>query len=233
MYKHPENKNLTIIEDNIFKGLPLTHPRGKYYYPFIKQYLESNKRVMDDALSTHPRTLAVRADLRFPTNHHDPDYPRGISKSEITRFIESFKNKINSDINKRRCEGKRAHSCSVSYIWVLEYGENGSEHYHIALFLNYDSFRHLGSKITSDRSSPLVNMIVEAWESALNVSFEQAWGLVNIPANASYSLKRAASPEQDYEYHKLFERLSYLAKLKTKVYGRGERNSYGCSRRKR
>lgn len=233
MYIHSENRNLTIIEDNIFEGLSLTRPRGKYYYPFIKQYLESNKRVMDDALSIHPRTFVIRVDLRFPSNYRDPDYPRGISKSEITRFIESFKNKVNSEIDKRRREGKRAHSCSVSYIWVLEYGENSSEHYHIVLFLNGNSFRRPGSKTTPNRSSPLVNMIVEAWESALNISFEQAWGLVNIPRNSSYSLKRATSPEQDNEYRKLFERLSYLTKLKTKVYGRGERNSYGCSRRRR
>jgi len=232
MYIHSENRNLTIIEDNIFEGLSLTRPRGKYYYPFIKQYLESNKRVMDDALSIHPRTFVIRVDLRFPSNYRDPDYPRSTSKSEITRFIESFKNKINSEIKKRRREGKRAHACSVSYIWVLEYGENGSEHYHIALFLNNDSFRRLGSKTISNSSSPLINMIVEAWESALNVSFEQAWHLVNIPQNPSYSLKLTTYPEQNKEYCKLFERLSYLAKLKTKAYGRGERNSYGCSRRR-
>ena len=232
MYKHSKNKNLIIIEDDTFKGLPLTRPRGKYYYPFIKQYLESNKQVMDDALSIHPRTLAVRVDLRFPTNYHDPDYPRYNNKSEITRFIESFKSKVNNHITKRRREGKRAHSCDISYIWVLEYGESSSEHYHVALFLNSNSFRNPGRKTTAHKSSPLINIIVEAWESALNVSFQKAWNLVNIPPNASYCLNKTDWPAEDTTYRNLYERLSYFAKEVTKVYGKGERNSYGCSHRR-
>lgn len=233
MSRHPENKNLTIIEDDIFKGLPLTRSRGKCYYQFIKQYLESNKRVMDEALSTHSRTLAVRVDLRFPSNYHDPDCPRCNSKSEITRFIESFKSKVKNQIAKRRREGHRAHSCNVSYIWVLEYGKSGSEHYHIVLFLNGDSFLHRGCKTKPQESSFLINIIVEAWESALNLSFHEAWNLVNIPANASYRLKRPEWPEADNTYRNLYERLSYFAKVTTKAYGAGERNSYGCSRRRR
>jgi len=232
MYKHPTNRNLTTIEGVTFNKLPLTRPRGQWHHQFVEPYLLSNKRVMDDALSTHPRTLAIRVDLRFPSIYHEPDYPRGNSKSEITRFIESFKSKVKSEIAKRKREGKRVHSCHVSYIWVLEYGENGSEHYHVALFLNNDSFRSLGSKTTPNESSPLVNIIVEAWESALNISFEQAWNLVNIPLNPSYRLKLAVCPEQDKIYCDLFKRLSYFAKLDTKVYGAGERNSYGCSRRR-
>ena len=233
MHKHSENKNLIIIEDDTFKGLPLTHPRGKHYYPFIKQYLESNKRIMDEALSTHPRTLAVRVDLRFPSNYHDPDCPRCNSKSEITRFIESFKSKVNNQIAKRRREGNRAHSCNVSYIWVLEYGKSGSEHYHVVLFLNNDSFHNPGYKTTPHKSSLLINMIVEAWESALNVSFHEAWNLVNIPQYASYRLQQAEWPEKDKTYRDLYERLSYFAKEVTKVYGKGERNSYGCSNRRK
>lgn len=188
---------------------------------------------MDDALNTHPRTLAVRVDLHFPDSYYDPDYPRYNSKSDITRFIESFKNKVNNEIDRRRRDGKRSHPCYVSYLWVLEYGENGSEHYHIVLFLNGDSFRHPGSKTTPDQSSPLVNMIVEAWESALNISFRKAWNLVTIPPNASCHLNKSECPEEDDIYCDLYERLSYFAKVITKVYGTGERNSYGCSRRKR
>lgn len=232
MYRHSKNKNLTIIENDTFNGLPLTHPRGEGYYSFISQYLESNRRVLDDALSIHPRTLAIRVDLRFPTNYHDDDYPKYNNKPEITRFIESFKAKVNSKIIKRRREGKRAHSSNVNFIWVLEYGKNGSEHYHVALFLNGDSFLHPGGKSTPDKSSPLINTIVEAWESALNVSFTKAWDLVNIPPNASYRLKSTEWPEKGTTYCNLYERLSYLAKVNTKFYGVKRRKNYGSSRTK-
>lgn len=234
MLKHPTNKNLTIIENDTFLGLPLiANVRNDTYYQYIKQNLESNKRVMDDALSTHPRTLAIRVDLRFPDDYLDPDNPTCRVKTEITLFIESFKNKVMSEQLKCSRNGKRVHPCRVSYIWVCEYGvgDDDKPHYHLVLFLNNDMFRSLGKKTTSRESSRLVNMIVQAWESALGVSFRHAWNLVHIPKSACYRLKASDNPENDEEYCSLYKRLSYMAKDKSKNYGTG-RNSYGCSRRR-
>ncbi|MDE1348524.1 inovirus Gp2 family protein [Vibrio aestuarianus] len=231
MHKHPTNKNLTIIEAATYNGLPLiVNTRHNTYYPYIEQYLESNKRVMDDALSTHPRTLAVRVDLHFPPNYFDPDYPRYNSKPEISRFIESFKSKQNSLIVKRRRNGSRAHPSFPSYIWAKEYDNEVKAHYHLIIFLNNDTFRRLGAKTTPNEASPLVNIIVEAWESALNISYRKAWNLVTIPDNASYKLKQVTSPEEDNVYRNLFKRLSYFAKENTKTYGDRQKN-YSCSQK--
>lgn len=229
MSKHPTNKNLNIIKATTFENLPLIKPKGHGSFEFIKQYLVSNIHVIDNALRIHHRSLAIRVDLRFPDNYFDPDYPKMTKEIEITRFIKSFKSKVESLMSQRRRDGKRTHNTSVNYVWVYEYGEGGSYHYHLVLFLNHDTFRHPGTKTSPQQSSPLINMIVEAWESALSISFHKAWDLLTIPPNASYSLIATEWPEEDKIYCALFERLSYFAKLNTKVYG-VNRNSYGCSR---
>ncbi|WP_028866962.1 inovirus Gp2 family protein [Psychromonas arctica] len=234
MRKHPTNKNLNVIKATTFENLPITRPEGRGAYEFIEQYLVSNKRVMNDALNTHRRTIAIRVDLRFPCNYFDADYPKVFNEIEITRFIKSFKSKVESLLNQRRREIKstsNVYNTSVNYIWVCECGEHGSYHYHLVLFLNNDTFRSLGFKSSPQESSNLVNMIVEAWESALNISFRKAWDLVSIPPKASYKLIKRDSPEQDINYRDLFNRISYFAKVITKVYG-VSRNAYGCSRRR-
>ena len=232
MYKHPTNKNLNIIKTTTFENLPLIESRRYGSFEFIKQYLTSNKRVIDNALDVHHRTIALRVDLHLPCNNFNPDYPKITKEIEMTRFIKSFKSKIHALMNRRRRDGNCTHNTCVNYIWVCEYGKNNSYHYHLVLFLNHNTFRHPGIKTTPQQSSPLINIIVEAWERALMVSFETAWDLVTIPQNAIYSLIQTGCPEEDRNYCDLFMRLSYFAKLNTKVYGTN-RNSYGSSHRQR
>lgn len=227
MLKHSCNSNLTLIESSTYKSLPLITPTtNTKYYQFIKEYLDSNIKVMDQALLNHSRTLAIRFDLHFPSHYFDPDYPAGYSKKEITRFIESFKSKTIYLMRKRVRNGRRIHKNKLSYIWALESGKEGAIHYHVVLFLNNDNFRSLGIK--KSKVSPLLNMLIEAWQSALNITYEKAWNLIHIPENAEYRLKKVNSSQYGGEYRKLYKRLSYLSKADTKVFGQ-RKNSYGHS----
>ena len=228
MQRHPSNKNLITFQDNTYNGLPLVTSK-RTEYTFIKQYLDSNKRVMDATLDEHPRTLAVRVDLRFPDSYHDPDYPKNNEQREISTFMRSLKAQVESNIASRRREGKRAHSCNVRYIWVNECDDDTRDHYHVVLFFNHDTFRRFGSKNKPECASPLLEMVVEAWKRALHISSRKAWHLVNIPDDATYKLRKVSFPNEDNEYRALFQRLSYFAKDKTKSYGT-RRNRYGCSR---
>ena len=225
MSKHPTNKNLNIIKATTYNDLPLIKPKYRGAFEFIEEYLNTNFNVMNNALHTHARTLAVRVDLHLPPQTSDGTI-NTFQEALITRFIKSLKSKIKNYIARNAQNGKRVHCPGVEYIWVCEQGVL-KDHYHLVLFLNNDTFRHAGAKRTGHSSSNLINMIVGAWGSALKVNWDKAWDLVTIPPSASYRLRNVNV--YDTDYRDLFQRLSYFAKVKSKVYG-GNQNSYGCSR---
>lgn len=218
-----KNSRLVYVDD--YDQLSVSTPDGIKTYPCIPKYLASTKRLMERVLDIHPRTIVIRVDIHYPDYFFESDKPNYSSKSKITRFISSIKSKVEAQINKRRREGKRVHHSYVNYIWVREVGTNGKPHYHVALFFNNDTFRSLGSKSMPESSSRLVNIIVEAWASALNESFERAWNLVHVPKNATYHLTNSNRSE----YDECYKRLSYFAKRRTKEFG-GRSNNFGCSR---
>lgn len=92
-------------------------------------------------------------------------------------------------------------------------------------FFNKDAYYHLGDY---EAESNLRMMIVRAWYSALGLELDDYPGLVHYPENCRYILD-----VNDFHFgdvhNKLLNRLDYLAKLDTKVFGDGDRN-FGCSR---
>lgn len=176
----------------------------------IERYFDRIKQVLDNFLTVHPRTLAVRVDLRFPAGY--------VSANEnyITKFMESFKSKINAAQARSRREGKAVHSTKVGYIWVKEYGDSGNFHYHLVLLLNADAFYQLGC-FDIDRNN-LYAKIVEAWASALGVHPVTGSVGIHIPDNPIYRL-RGESINRVYE--ELFFRLSYFAKQESKICHQG------------
>ena len=70
----------------------------------------------------------------------------------------------------------------------------------------------------------MFNRLQEAWASALGTSVEAVRGLVEIPDNPSYSLRRDGLGVEEFFY-----RASYLCKAPTKVYGDG-RHGFDSSR---
>jgi hypothetical protein len=89
--------------------------------------------------------------------------------------------------------------------------------------LNYDAFNALG-KFESGRSN-MFNRLEEAWASALGLPVEAVRGLVEIPSNPTYCLRRN-DPQGQADF---FYRASYLCKAATKVYGDGQ-HGFGASR---
>lgn len=230
MPKHPTNKNLTIIKSTTFRNLPLGRPQYKGSFEFIEEYLDTNLKVMDNALQTHARTLAVRVDLHLPKQESGNSSFNNFQEASVTRFIKSLKSKIGNHIARTRRNGNSTHRSGVQYIWTCEQGVTGEDHYHLVLFFNNDTFRHPGVKRTGQEPSKLISMIIGAWGSALKVDSDTAWNLVTIPPGASYLLGNTF--KHDDTYCLLFQRLSYFAKVKSKVY-KENRNSYGSSRLRR
>lgn len=184
--------------------------------PLIDNYLEKIKQVLDNFLTVHPRVIAIRVDLRFPGGYV------GENESYVTRFIESFKSKVNASQNRSRREGKAVHATKVGYIWVKEYGGSGGFHYHLVLLLNGDAFYQLGF-FNVEREN-LYTRIVEAWASALGVHPVIGRPGVHIPENAIYRLRGEGI---SFVYKELFYRLSYFAKMESKMYQQGR--NFGSS----
>ncbi|MOA55477.1 hypothetical protein D3C78_1792760 [compost metagenome] len=70
-------------------------------------------------------------------------------------------------------------------------------------------------------------MITGAWYSALGLELDDHQGLVHFPDKCRYVLD-TNNPDFSEHYHDLLNRLDYLSKVETKVFGEGDRN-FGCS----
>ncbi|MEZ8297387.1 inovirus Gp2 family protein [Vibrio splendidus] len=214
--RHKRNRNLGITYKRSFNGLRIMQcDEG-----VIVNYLSRVYETIDKALEDHPRTTAVRVDLRIGS------YLAGSNSLMISEFIASLISQIEADSKRKKRSGKRVHKCNVRYAWVKEKDTALNQHYHMVLFFNKDSYAFLGSYQSSGNLS---HMIKKAWATALDIDVEESSFLVNFPKNPTYYLKRD-SEQFDSELERLFYRISYFAKVRTKEYGSRNKN-FGTSRR--
>ncbi len=215
--RHDKNSNLVLYYGYEYRGLPIQVDKA----PFILQYLEKLHATTALAMGQYSRVFAFRVDLRFPAGIELGN--DGATNKVVERFISSVKYKIKHNRNMARKLNKYAHDSIVRYIWAREIGTYGRPHYHFVFLLNYDAFNALG-KFESGRDN-MFNRLQDAWASALRCPVEAVRGLVEIPSNPSYCLRRD-EPQGVVDF---FYRASYLCKAATKVYGSGQ-HGFGSSR---
>ncbi|MCO2142483.1 inovirus Gp2 family protein [Pseudomonas aeruginosa] len=218
--RHPDNSNLSIWYEPTYRGLPLMAEKG----PFFSEFLEDLWLTAEAALARHPRVFAARVDLRFPDGYGMPD--DFVHNTAMSRFVDSFKEQIIADQGKSRREGKRVHPTDLFYFWVREVSNTGKPHYHFAFLLNEDSYHKLGN--LEPQESNTFNRLQRAWARALWIDESAVKGLVNVPRNAEFSLRRGVG---DPGFAAFFYRVSYFCKTATKVFI-GQTRNRGCSRRR-
>lgn len=215
LYRHSSDPNLWIYDGYYYNGMPLIWQQG----PFIYNYLQRIDETIQGALQDHSSIMAVRVELRLPFQFNwvaQPDL-----RPVFSKFTSSLKAKIKAREARTLRDGKRFHPTKLHFIWTREFGKNGKPHYHCALFFNKQTFRGLGE--FSPYSGSLYGMISSAWASALEIDEYLPDGAVSIPENAIYRIRRGE------QYDDLFRRLSYFAKLASKLFGSGSHN-FGTSR---
>jgi len=218
--RHHQDPNLWIYYGREYNGMPIVWQRG----PYIYNYLQRIDKTIQGALNDHTTIMAVRVDLRLPSQLDWMTQPVG--RPIFSRFIDSLKAKIEARKNKTERGGSRFHSTTVHFVWAREFGEQGKPHYHCVLFFNKQSFKSLGEY--NPQSNSLYSMIDNAWHSALGLEIGLADGLVCIPGRKdSYSPIYLIRRGEDYS--ELFRRVSYFAKLPTKRFGLNSHN-FGTSR---
>jgi len=215
MPRHHENTNLRLHYDDTYEGYPVMVDKG----PFIEQYLSRLKHTIELANAQYPRLLAFRADLRLPAGVELPDY--AYTNEVMSRFIESFKAKIEHNRSRALNRDRYAHDSKVRYVWAREVGRGERQHYHLLILLNGNAYYTIG-KLGSEADN-MISRMQEAWASALGIQADRARGLVHIPNNATYRIDRNIRPSAVNHISALFYRASYLCKAATKSYGYGQR----------
>ncbi|MFJ5440221.1 inovirus Gp2 family protein [Pectobacterium brasiliense] len=198
------------------------------YGSHVTSYKNKIVGVINNAVKEHPRTLALRMDLHDPVILDNGDTISCFANTDsgaISRFTNSLKAKLAADEQRKRKEGKRVHPNTLRYAWVREFTQNGKRHFHVFLFLNKDAYYHLGDFNMDDDT--LRTMITSAWCSALNLTPEKGQHLVQYPTNGKYVLHRDDILNDIYPSD-LLNRIDYLTKVKSKIFGDGYR-SFGCS----
>ncbi|EIO2937870.1 TPA: inovirus Gp2 family protein [Vibrio parahaemolyticus] len=184
--------------------------------PLDDNYLASIKRTFDYALSQYSRTRLMRFDLHYPDG-----YPvNEITGKQITKFQESFKAIMCAYIKRKK---HNRHS-KPRFIWCREIVTSEYPHYHVAVLLNGDVFQGMGpyDDITGEYIS---GMIAKAWASAIGLSVEQASRAIYFPNNGTYEINKRGNAETFYnQYNQAFYRVSYFAKLESKLFGNRGRN---------
>lgn len=215
MTRHPENRNLRLHYEDTFHNLPVLVHVDR---PLVTNYLETMERVIDQAMEDYSRVFVFRVDLRFPY-----DYDQDVSNSTMRRFLDSFTAKLEASEQRRR-SSTRVQDNRVRYLWAREQVSSDHPHYHLAILLNGQAYRRIGS-YTADQG--LARAIKEAWESALGLDESQDnEGLVSYPKDSDFILTR----DDERTRRHCFSRLSYLCKVASKRYGDRSRN-FGYSTR--
>lgn len=193
--------------------------------PLCQHYMDRIQETIDKALLCHHRTLAVRVDLRLPDVDIDTDMDAATDPACISRFIESLKAQIKTDLRRKIKTNMQVHSCVLRYVWVKEFSQEGKKHYHVLLLLNKHAYGFLGDY--TKESGNLACMISRAWARALRVAYPENQSLTYFPDKPVCYL--AYQKEFSFNaYTELLYRSSYLAKFKSKSIGPDER-SFGCS----
>ena len=195
----------------------------------VLAYRKHIEQVINNAVTEFPRTMALRVDVHYP-----PILDRGdticcfpnLEPGAISRFHRSLNAMLEANENRRSSKGSRIYPNRVRHVWAREFSEEGKCHFHLGLFFNKDAYYYLGDYQHEDS---LRVMITKAWYSALGLEIEDYPGLVHFADNGKYILDTKDLYFND-ECNKLLNRLDYLTKLDTKVFGEGDRN-FGCSRR--
>ncbi|EJG0618021.1 inovirus Gp2 family protein [Vibrio parahaemolyticus] len=219
--------NHLIHQGSLFNGLPVNTN-----YSLITRYLEQTHKVLNNALSEHPRTFIFPVLLRLPTDTgNDLNLER-----VITRFIEGFKRRLQRSIGRRKKTAQRVHATSVRYTWCREQDSSIHQHYHVFFLLNGQTYHQMGD-YSYENKHHLRYMVADAWAKTLGMSIDDNKGLVEFPGKPFMlnvlditSIRRyckyVGSAANVYE--SVFYWMSYLAKVDTKQSGNGFR-SFGSS----
>lgn len=213
------SKNLTITHEPTFNGNNIYIDKEG----LVVEYLEGIESVLEKALEQYARLFIVRVDLNLPRDF------RGDDSAVMTRFFRSLKSQIAAYRRRSaRLNGKPYRETTIRYIWAKECDTSTSSHYHVALIFDRNVFRSLGD--FGEYQQSLANRIRNAWKRSVDAIYSgKEKPAIHFSKQGQYHLLRN-SEEFEAVFQSVFYRLSYLAKRRTKHFGK-RMNNFDHSRK--
>ncbi|NOI20944.1 inovirus Gp2 family protein [Vibrio coralliilyticus] len=213
------SKNLTITHEPTFNGNNIYIDKEG----LVVEYLEGIESVLEKALEQYARLFVVRVDLNLPADF------RGDDSAVMTRFFRSLKSQIAAYRRRSaRLNGKPYRETTIRYVWAKECDTSTSSHYHVALIFDRNVFRSLGD--FGEYQQSLANRIRNAWKRSVDAIYSgKEKPAIHFSKQGQYHLLRN-SEEFEAVFQSVFYRLSYLAKRRTKHFGK-RMNNFDHSRR--
>lgn len=200
--------------------------------PLNKDYMSRMSDIISKATNAHVRTSVFTFILRLPEYRDTGDSiasAPNLSSGLMERFKGALKSRITAHQQRLKREKSQVCPTELRYFWVREVGESsGKNHYHVAIFVNKDTFRGLGNYSKEEHN--LGSYISEAWLSALNLlEFPEYRTLVTF-INRPHYLEFLHVDRYGQQYLELRSHLSYFAKEYSKDYDKEERSFGGSVR---
>ncbi|MDM2838728.1 inovirus Gp2 family protein [Citrobacter sp. Cpo086] len=199
--------------------------------PLNPDYMKRISEIINNATKVHARTCVFTFVLRLPEYRDNddsiactPDLKAGL----MERFTDALRARIAAHQQRRKRKGLQVCPTNLRNLWVREVGKSGKSHYHMAIFVNKDTFNGLGNY--SKEVHNLGSYICDAWLSALDLlEFPEYRTLVSL-TNAPHYLESLRVDRFGQQILKLRSHLEYFAKERTKAYRKEERSFGGSVR---
>lgn len=194
-------------------------------------YMKRITDIINFATEAHARTSVFTFVLRLPEYRDTGDSIAcvpDLSSGLMERVFGALKARIEAHQKRRKREGHQVCPTDLRHLWVREVGTSGKSHYHMAIFVNKDTFNGLGYYSKEDHN--LGSYICGAWLSALGLlEFPEYRTLVAFN-NAPHYLERLRMDRYGQQILSLRSHLEYFAKELTKAYTKEERSFGGSIR---
>jgi hypothetical protein len=135
-------------------------------------YIRCIKDTFFDALSTHPRVLAVRCRLTVPQGHvHTRENPSFRSQENLLiQFIDEFKDELSIDQQRKREQRQRTYGSDIFYLWRSNRNVAGNIYYDLFIMVNKDEYH----KVSDYEGTDLSAMIIRSWANVMWLSDKEA-----------------------------------------------------------
>lgn len=192
-------------------------------------YMTRITEVINLATNAHARTAVFTFVLRLPEYRDMGDTIAcipNLAAGLMERVTGALKARIAVHLQRRKREGLQVCPTDLRVVWVREVGESDKPHYHVAIFVNKDTFNSLGDYSKKDHN--LGSYICKAWLSATGLLGYPEYRTLVAFNNTPHFLEALREDRFEKQRQGLLDHLEYFAKERTKVYSR-EARSFGGS----
>ena len=176
-----DNTNLALPDGATY----LNSPGQKNSGQFNTEYQHRRHQALAEALEQYPLVYAIRCVLYFPAEQRENHF---MSDDDIiTHFVESFKAQLLWDLFRALRRNLYRQECCVRFACARE-EQIDQTAFDVTILLNHSAFFAFGDFITERNN--MFKRLTGAWADAVGLPVTSANGLIHIPKNPDYHIRR-------------------------------------------